>query len=197
MSVMRLYTGPEVEPVTLEEAKGHLRVDSSDDDIVIETLIQQGREWIETGYDLALINQTWDWYLDAFPGESELVIAKFPLASVTGVYYTAYGAAEATWSSSNYVVDAYRQPGRVKLVDGAAWPGDTLVVVNGVRVRFVAGFGAAGKSVPAMIRQALLLMVGHWYENREATYQGKGSLDRIPMGVDSLLWNWKAKGIGF
>lgn len=197
MSVMRLYAGPTVEAVTLEEAKLHLRVDQTAEDDLIQAMVEQARNWIEELYNLALVNQTWDLYLEEFPGTDELIVPKLPLSSVTGVFYTAYGSAEATYSSSNYVVDAYRQPGRIKLISGASWPGDELIVANGVRVRVVCGFGAAGSSVPRMIRQALLLLVGHWYENREATYQGKGSLDQIPMGVDALLWNWKAKTMEF
>ena len=192
---LRLYTAGTVDAVSLEEAKLHVRQDGSADDDLILGLIELARNYVEETCNLALINQTWDLYLDHFPVGDEFVVPKWPLVSVTGIYYTAEGASEATFASGNYVVDAYRQPGRVVLDDSAAWPGNELIVVNGVRIRFVAGFGAAGSNVPRMIRQAMLLMIGHWYENRESTRE-KAILP-IPMGVDSLLWNYRAKMIEF
>ena len=68
-----------VEPVTVDEAKLHLRVDSTDDDIVIETVIQEAREWIEETYSMALITQTLDYYLDEYP-ESDVMV--LPVLSV-------------------------------------------------------------------------------------------------------------------
>lgn len=192
---LKLYTGASVNAVSLEEAKLHVRQDQTADDDLILGLIELAGNYVEETCNLALVNQTLDLYLDAFPGGDEIILPKFPLVSVTGIYYTAEGASEATFNSSNYVVDAYRQPGRVVLDDSASWPGNELIVANGVRVRFVAGFGAGASNVPRMIRQAMLLMIGHWYENREATKE-KGVLP-IPMGVDSLLWNWRAKMVEF
>ena len=191
---LRLFAGASVNAVSLEEAKLHVRQDQSADDDLILGLIELAGNYVEETCNLALVNQTWDLFMDAFPG-GEIVVPKMPLVSVTGIYYTAEGAVEATFASTNYVVDAYSQPGRIVLDDSAAWPGNELVVVNGVRVRFVAGFGTGGSSVPRMIRQAMLLMIGHWYENREATREK--ALSNVPMGVDSLLWNWRAKMVEF
>jgi uncharacterized phiE125 gp8 family phage protein len=70
----------------------------------------------------------------------------------------------------------------------ASWPSATLRDVNGVNVRFVAGFGSAGTTVPQPIRQAILMLVGHYYENREAILATGAMPKEVPLGVDSLLW---------
>lgn len=193
--VISVYTAPVVEPVTVDEAKLHLRVDSTDDDIVIETVIQEAREWIEESYSLALITQTLDYYLDEYPESDVMTLPVFPLQSVTSVTSISPAAAESVFASSNYAVDAVSQPGRIRLVSGASWPSDDLRVVNGVRVRYLAGYGVAGRTVPSHVRKAMLLLIGHLYENREATREK--ALMEVPFGVKALLNSIGMKGIQF
>ena len=73
---------------------------------------------------------------------------------------------------------------------GQSWPGTTLKTAAGVTITFVAGYGATSASVPESIRQAILLLVGHWYENREATV-GVGNMQVLPMGVKALLSDYR------
>ena len=180
---LKLFTAPSVEPISLAEAKLHLRVDIDDDDDLISSLITTVRIYAESITNRALIQQTWDYFADAVPASDRIVVPLPPLISVTGLYYTPYGAGESTLSSAYYTVDTNSTPGRVVLNSGYAWPGDTLAVANGFRMRFVAGYGAAGSNVPQAIRQAMLLLIGYYYENREAG----GSL----RAVDMLLWNYR------
>jgi len=195
---LKLYTGPTVEPVSLEEAKEHLRVSHTADDSVIRDVIQVARLDIETLSMHALITQTWDQYLDAFPGEDKIVLPFPPLQSVTGVYYTPESTGvEATFSSSNYSVDIYNIPGKIVLDDSASWPGDALVEVNGVKVRFVCGFGDDPSDVDFRLRMAMKLLIGHYYENREAVFAGRTSPVLLPMGVNSLVWDFRAKLVKF
>lgn len=183
MMALKIYTAPTVEPVSLVEAKLHLRVDIDDDDTLISALIVAARQWVETVTSRALISQTWDMWLDAFPASDRIAVPMAPLQSITGIYYTPYGGVETTLSSSYFSVDIRSIPGRVVLNSGYTWPGDTLIAVNGMRMRFVCGYGAAGSSVPQAIRQAMLLLIGCYYENREEI--GK------PMAVDALLWDYR------
>ena len=186
---LKIYTAPTSEPVSLVEAKLHLRVDDTIDDTLITSLITTARETVEGISRRALVSQTWDLFLDEFPEGDELLLPFPPLQS-TGltVQYTNQDnvLAPATFASTNYAVDIYSEPGRIKLVYGAAWPGDTLYTLNGVHVRFTAGFGAAA-TVPLKYKQAILLLVGHWYANREQV-AGNVTLNEIPFGVTSLLW---------
>lgn len=83
-----LQTAPTTEPVTTAEAKTHLRVTTSDDDTYIGTLITVARRHVETITGRALINQTWDYFLDNFPPGDKIVIPLPRLSSVTTVKYT-------------------------------------------------------------------------------------------------------------
>jgi uncharacterized phiE125 gp8 family phage protein len=187
---LTVVTAPTVEPVSLAEAKLQCRVDISADDALITALIVAAREMAETITRRALITQTWDWVLDAFPQGDRLEIPMPPLQSVTSITYVDQDEASDTVSSDDYVVDTDGEPGRVVLKSSATWPSVTLRVANGVAVRFVAGYGDAASDVPQAIRQAMLLTIGHWYENREDSV-GVGNIQRIPIGATSLLWPYR------
>lgn len=184
---LKLITPPVLEPLTTAEAKAHLRVDFSDDDTVIDGYVKAAREMAEAYTWRAFLTQTWDLFLDQFPCGDRLNLPRPPLQSVTGVYYTPEGAAEQTWASSNYHVDTYGEPGGVVLRTGYTWPSDTLQSVNGVRVRFVAGWTAANL-LPVSLVQGVKLVLGHFYENREGIVIAQGvSIAELPMGIQWVL----------
>jgi uncharacterized phiE125 gp8 family phage protein len=189
---LKLYSGPAGEPVLLSEAKQHLRVDISTDDTYIEALIKVARETCETITRRALISQTWDMVLDEFPALDWISFPFPPLQSVTSVSYTTLAGVTSTVSSSTYVVDTYSEPGRLRLKSGYAWPGDSLKELAGVTIRFVCGYGLIRTSVPESIRQAMLLLIGHYYENREQVVIGQGvSIQKLPQGFEALLWPYR------
>lgn len=195
MSAWKVAVAAAKEPVGLETAKLHCRVDIDDDDTLIEGLIQTAREWVEDVARRALITQSIDLVMDAFPGVSWINLPRPPLQSVTHIKYTDSDGNESTFSSDSYMVDTYEEPGRIVLNDGYSWPGDTLRAANGVTIRFVAGYGDEPEDVPQKYRQAILLLVGHWYENREAVSLDmvRGGAMPVPMAVKSLVMvdrNW-------
>lgn len=183
---VKIFTAAASEPVSLTEAKLHLKVDGTDEDGLIGALIGTARETVEGICRRALVTQTWDLVMDEFPECDEIKLPYPPLQSITSIQYTDQYNVTATFASTNYIVDAYGEPGRVKLVYGAAWPGNTLTVMNGVKIRFVAGFGAAA-AVPLKYKQAILLLVGHWYAHREEVADNTNLME-IPLGVNALLW---------
>ena len=185
---IKIVTAPTVEPVTLAEAKLQCRVDGTADDSLIMSYILTSRMNCEHFSNHKFITQTWDLWLDGFPGGAVLELPRSlsPLLSVTHVkYYDAEDSA-STFSSDNYVADSYQEPGRIILKSGVAWPADELRVVNGVEVQVVVGYGDDAE-VPPNYKQAMLLLIGHWYESREAVIIGTISAE-LPMGVNSLLW---------
>ena len=184
---LKQATAPASEPVTLAEAKLHLRVDFDDDDTLIAAQIASAREVVEAIARRALITQTWDLVLDAFPGVYYIDLPLPPLQSVTSVKYVDEDGNEHTFSSTYYIVDTYREPGRLVLASNASWPSNTLQETAGVRVRFVAGYGDDGDDVPAKFKQAILLLIGHYYEHRESVSDER-SLAILPQGVRELLW---------
>lgn len=191
---LTLVTAPTAEPISVTEAKSHLRVDISADDTLIGTYITAARQYAEQHLWRALVTQTWDLVLDYWPMGSRIEIPWPPLQSVTSVTYTDDNGDTSTYSSANYIVDTYGEPGGIVLKSTASWPSATLQEVNAVKVRFVAGYGAAS-AVPEPIKSAIKLLVGTLYENREDVQNAPGIVvTSLPFGVQSLLMpyrNWR------
>lgn len=182
-------TPPAVEPVTVAEAKAHLRVDISDDDTYIGTLITAAREWCEEYLDRTLVSTQWVMRFDSFPYEIELPrppIASSGTTTAVSLTYTLGDDSTATLSTATYRVDRNSTPGVVRQLRAGSWPGN-LDDYNAVSVTWWAGYGAAGSSVPAAIRHAILLLVGHWYESRQAAVATGAVPQDVPYGVKSLL----------
>jgi uncharacterized phiE125 gp8 family phage protein len=184
-------TAPAAEPVTLAEAKAHLRVDVSDDDAYIGTLITAAREWCEQYLDRTLVNTQWVMRFDAFPpdGTHDIELPRPPMvssgtATAVALTFTYENGTTATYSTASYRVDRASTPGAVKTLYGQTWP-PHLLDDNAISVTWWAGYGASGSSVPAAIRSAVLMLVGLFYEKRMAA--DAGSLAEVPFGVKSLL----------
>ncbi len=181
----KLIIPPELEPVTLEETKSHRRIESSDEDVLIVGFIEAAREWCEGYQNRAFITQTWELALDNFPSENYVEIPNPPLQSVESIKYYDTDETEHTFSADSYHVDIYSEPGRVVLKYGETWPSITLRTANGVIIRFVAGYGDTTASVPGKVKQAIKVLVGHLYENREAA--DIKEMKEVPFAVRSLL----------
>lgn len=189
---LTLVTPPANEPLSLADAKAHLRVDHSDEDTLINALIAAAREDAEDFRNQSFITQTWKLTLDVWPTEPDVIELPRGPVSVTSVKYTDEDGNTSTFASSNYVEDLESEPARLALKRSASWPSDTLQVVNGIEVTYVAGYGDDASDVPAAVVEALKLMIGHYYENREATITGT-IISRIPLGAQHLLWKKRVK----
>ncbi len=142
-----LVTAPTTEPVTLSDAKSHLRVTDADEDSLITTLISAARDIAESFTNRSLITQTWDLKLDEF-GE-EIRIPSPPLVSITSVKYYDLDEVEQTLATTEYSVlnaGAATKTGRIVPAYTKSWP-SVRGMPNDITVRFVAGYGAAS-SVP-------------------------------------------------
>jgi uncharacterized phiE125 gp8 family phage protein len=183
-------TAPAIEPITLDDLKNDIKVDSdlTEDDFLIQSLITAGRRWIENTRRRALITQTLELWLDAWPSGDTIKVPRPPLQSVTHIKYYDTADSESAFSSGSYFVDTKTEPGRIVLNDGEQWPDTTLRPANGIVVRFVAGFGDDEANVPDEYRQALRLLAGHWYENRGAVASSGAVPKEVPFGVEALLW---------
>lgn len=183
-------SAPSLEPLTTAEAKSHLRVDGSNDDALIDALITASREHVEETTRRALITQTWELSLDCFPSMSwprsgsVIWIPRSPLQSVTKIDYVNTAGTTETLDASRYRVDSKSEPARVTEAENENWP-LTDGVTNAVTVEFEAGYGDDASDVPQGIKQAMLLLIGHWYENREAA--APENLSEHPKAVDALL----------
>lgn len=186
----RIVTPPAVEPVSLTEAKLHLRLAVYDEDADlydaedsnISALITSAREMVEAHTRRVLITQTWDVAFDSFPEGQVFEFPFAPLQSVTTVTYINCSGESATFT--DFTVDLFRNG--IRLKSGFSWP--SILAGTQVVVRFVAGYGASGAAVPASIRRSILLIIGHHHANREAVIvDTRAVADVLPLGVDSLL----------
>jgi hypothetical protein len=268
----QLVTPPIAEPVTLAQAKLHLRVDFDDDDTLIAALITAAREYCEKQTRRAFFNQTWQRTLDFFPLYGHMGGSRTPseratwpygtwywdkvtmmlpyprTISVTSITYLDNDLDQQTLPTDSYNVDTTSMPARIAPAQGMFWPILNNYVPGSVVITFVAGsyvrpvtgetfmvpaeapytytptqspvtaitsvldgeghtpsytFGdgvltfqeaSAGQSYtlsyyagncPLSIQQAMLLLIGHWYEHREAA--SELPLKSAPLAVDSLL----------
>lgn len=177
-----LVTAPTAEPLSREEVKNHLRVTTADEDDLIDALIVAAREHAEAHTKRAFITQEWDLFLDY--GYPKLIEPPFPpLQSVTSITYLDGAGASQTEASSVYTVDADADPGRIYEAFDQSWS-STRYERKAVTVRYIAGYGDP-EDVPQAIKQALLLHIGHLYENREVG--APIIITEVPMAYDAIL----------
>ena len=175
-----LTTPPAAEPVSLAEAKAHLRVTHADDDAYISRLIAAARRAIELASGLRLVSQGWSLFADRWPDTPMLSLQLAPVSSITDIITYGEDDTAATVDPAHYYLDAVSRPGRAVLRDGRTPPRGGRAV-NAIEVRFTAGFGAAA-AVPEELRQAVLMTVAHWYDHR-----GDGDGGVLPLAASELL----------
>lgn len=180
----KVTTEPESEPITLDEAKIHLRVSHDDEDELITILIQAAREIIEQSLNRSLITQTRTIKLDYFPRCNHIVLPYGPISSQADnieVTYIDENEDSQTLSADDYWVDS--SSNIPKIVVKNSWP-STFTMPNAVTVEYVAGYGEA-VAVPKAIKQAIYLRLGHLYENRESVLTDQSYV--LTIGEEALL----------
>jgi len=169
-------TPPAIEPITLTEAKAHLRIVDSLDDVYITTLISVAREWCERYTNRQFITATYTYTLPYFRG-CKIVLPRPNLLGVTSIKYYDTENILQTLSASDYTVITNSLPGMVELNYTSSWP-STYIRAEAVSVIYTSGYGVTAASVPTAIKQAILIMIASLYENRES----------IPkLAIESLL----------
>jgi uncharacterized phiE125 gp8 family phage protein len=186
---IKITTAPAVEPISVTEAKLHCRVDHSTEDAIFTRLIETARIQCEDIARRAFITRTYTAYLDCWPYMTRFELPYPPLIGITSVkYYDDLGSAAVTVSASDYQVDTHSEPGRFSLKSTATWPSTTLRDLNGIEIIYTAGYGAAADSVPDRYKQAMLLMIGDLYENREGNVIQQGvSRVNLEDAINNLL----------
>lgn len=176
---------PAAPALSLTDAKAHLRVDGADDDALIGSLIETATAHVERAWGVALITQSWTVVRDGWPDTWLVELPMSPIQAVQSVTtYDADGAA-AVFDPAHYFADTASNPPRLVLGGTAPWPRPGRRA-NGIEVAVTAGFGDAASDIPQPVRQALLLLVAHWYENREPADLASG-LESVPGTVAGLL----------
>lgn len=194
MPGLKLITAPSTYPVTLAEVKLHCRVDSSDEDTLLASLITAATEMAEQHTGRALMAQTWEVSQDAFTSYIELT--RVPVASITSVKYFDTNGVEQTLSNTLYtlVQDDFGYA-RVTPAYGTFWP-DTQERDVAVTVTYVAGYASAA-AVPESIKQWIKLMISTMFDNRETeSYSSRAVSTTVKMQfVDRLLDRYKVQPV--
>lgn len=177
---------PAEEPITLAEAKAHLRVEFSTEDSLITSLIVAARQIVEQYTGIGLISQTITEYYDTFP----IYYPKFirlsvgNVVSVTTLKYYDTGGTLQTWSTDNYVLDATIYPARIGRKENITYP-QVLNELNAVEVTYIVGWSSASE-VPELIKSAMYLILADLYENREDRKRA------LPQASQMILQPYKA-----
>lgn len=175
-------SGPAHEPVSLAEAKAHLRVSGTSEDLLIASLITAARVHLEMILASGFVTQTWSWFLDEWPRRIHLDLPLGPARSVIAIRVLGDGGVVTTLPASSYVLSRSSPP-RLTRADRQPWsrgaPGPASGA-SGIEIEVVAGYGDDADDVPRPIRQAVLLLVARWYEQRVPVDVGREASEMPP-----------------
>jgi len=195
-----LFTASTIEPISQTELKSHLRLDletfaDSSNELItpdigpsgadLTELITDGRAAVEAITRRALLTQTWDYYLQDWPGANFITLPFGNLASVTSVAWKDTDGTETTLTvTTDYLVETNgNQCGRVVLPFSVSWPSGELYPSNPIKVRFVCGWTTAAL-VPKNIKRAVKLAA-------EDIYYHGDRRDVLKPAIDNLLSSWR------
>lgn len=199
----RRTVAPTEQPVTLADVKRQVRVDIHDDNDYLQDIVKRATAWCENYTRRAFITQTWELKLDEWWDERYASISRWaswqrtrgaqmaifvprpPLIAVSSITYLDIDGNTDTVASTVYRVDTASEPGRITLDYNQTWPSDLRYVTNTITITHTAGYGARA-AVPDEIKHAILMLAGHWYENRESVLLGTISKD-IEYSVRDIL----------
>ena len=167
-------TGPSAEPLDSADIKTHTHISHDAEDSLLDSMIAASRHHVEEITGVQLINASWTMKLDGFPNSSELVLPRGPIQSVTSVtYLDTAGDTQTLVEDEDFVLDGdVRPPVLYLAADVNDWP-STYNEPNDVTVIWVAGYGAAGTSVPDRFLHCIRLMTASLFMNRELWEQAK------------------------
>ncbi|MCT8991636.1 head-tail connector protein [Chelativorans sp. SCAU2101] len=177
---------PAVEPVTLAEAKAHLRITHDSEDELISGLIRAARQEVERTTGSALIEQNWRLALDDWPEGNVVELRREPVQQILSVTVFDGGGAAFVLTPGDYQLDAMSSPARLYLRSRPR-PG---LPINGIEIDFSAGYGEAGTEVPDLLKRAMLILIAYWYEFRGA-YGPDCQPVAIPEEYRRLVAGWR------
>ena len=183
MTRLTMISGPALEPVTWAEARDFLKLSGTGEQTLVELMIAAARQAVEEMTGRMLISQQWELRLDSWPtakaeirsesgcqiiplgGQGAVTLPRAPILGVESVQVVNSIGTFVTVADTDYVVDASQGGGRIAARAGVHFP-EPAHVIDGIRIRFTAGYGTARTDVPPALRQAILALVAGWHEQR-------------------------------
>jgi uncharacterized phiE125 gp8 family phage protein len=181
-------TSPAVEPVTLSEAKAHMRVTHTDEDTLITSLIVAARNYVEGLANRPLVNRTYTLKLDRFPFGYEIILPAGKASAVSSISYGDRSGTTEVLSAGSYTLEGQRLPSSIVINPNiiSGWPSTRFYPgIPSVTIGYTAGYGAAASAIPQALRQAVLMSVAYWYDIARET-GSETALTEVPHGVESL-----------
>lgn len=190
---IRVVTQPPYEPLSLAEAKAHLRID--DDitkwDALVTSYIKAARNWCEAFTGRALVQQTLEMSLDTYPSAGVFELPRTPIVSVDSIKYVDNNGVEQTWAAAQYQTDLSSEPARIALAYGGTLPSSIRGDLNEWRVRFTAGYPVGSpndqagytENIPDMLKLAMKVHITGSFENM---------LDRLVKTAETIAWPLRA-----
>ncbi len=170
-------TAATAEPLTLPEAKLHLRIDTSDNDDLLWSWIRTARELAERYTSRRLMSQTLRLAVDRWPRD-HFILPGSPVTSIASVQYLDVNGDLQTWTASNYETDVWSEPARLARAYGISWP-VVRASLNAIRINYVAGYSSAA-TVPEGIKTAMKITISALNEDREG-------IQELPQAAKNLL----------
>lgn len=203
---LKIVSQPNFEPVTLDEAKDHLRITNDTEDEYLWHRIKAATQWVENKLNWRLCTQTWDYYLNDWPKCSKpskyhpydsntdiIEIPYPPLQSVTTfTYYDTDDTQQTLVEGTDFRLDTVDYPGRIEPING--WPGVYDKVLP-IQITFVCGFTKTD-DIPQQIKDAILMRVADLHSNRQSTVIAMGSVNKVDntTTAENLLMDFKIYG---
>ncbi len=183
VEVLDDQTDPPTEPLSLADAKAHLRIDGTDDDSWLGRAIPACRRQVEMDLGWSLIDTTLEMVFDGFPIERWIEL-RGRVEAIVSLSSFDVNDVETVVASSNYLVDTWSTPGRIVLKTQQVWPNGLRALLGG-KVRWT----VSAMANPHRPVQAMCLLLSHWYEHREAVTSGimRYTPDVFPLGYQALL----------
>jgi uncharacterized phiE125 gp8 family phage protein len=183
---LTLKTAPASEPITLGEAKDYLKIDIDNEDFYILSLIIAARKFCENYQNRAYITQVWEMSLDYWDNNI-IEIPKGNLQTVDSIVYKDSDGVSTTLANTEYVYSIRGILGRLTPAYGKIFPTFTPYPLDAIVITFTCGYGAS-TAVPETIKQAMYLLISHWYENRVPLADKMIVPDELNFAVTALLW---------
>ena len=178
MGRLTITTPPIDEPISVAEAQAHLRVDSDDDAGLIQGLITAAREYCEETQGRSYVTRTYEYTVEPVRSIDLPMPNHLTVESVTAILSD--GTSEELTSGDDYevYVQLASDQARVRMLN---YPAETEALV----IEYTAGYGTP-QDVPQRIKQAMLMLIGHWYEHRQTAEHGS-QVREIPYAATALL----------